>query len=177
MQITPGAGTELTRRVNRLSGQTVQLCYHCHKCTAGCPSAYKMAYGPDRILRMIQFGQKEQLLTSQDLWLCAACETCGTRCHNEIDVAAVVDALRQIAQAEGAAIADTDSARFHSIFLGVVRQLGRSYEAGLLVLHKLVTLNLLDDMGAGLRLIFKRKVPFLPKRLKGVREVKDIFAA
>jgi len=136
-----------------------------------------MTYGPDRVLRMIQLGQKEQLLASPDLWLCAACETCGARCPNEINIAAVVDALRQIAQAEGAAIADADSARFHSLFLGVVRRLGRSYEAGLLALHKLVTLNLLDDMGAGVRLIFKRKVPLLPRRVKGVREVQELFAA
>jgi heterodisulfide reductase subunit C len=155
----------------------VQLCYHCHKCTAGCPVAYKMTYGPDRLLRLVQLGHKERLLTSPDIWLCASCETCGTRCPNEIDIAAVVDALRQIAQTEGAAIAAPATTRFHAIFLGAVRQLGRSHEASVLVLHKLATLNLLADVGAGLRLILKRKIPILPKRLKGVREVKDIFAA
>ena len=43
-----------TDQVNDLSGQIIQLCYHCHKCTAGCPAAFAMEYGPDRILRLIQ---------------------------------------------------------------------------------------------------------------------------
>jgi len=59
-------GESFVDRVNGLSGQTVQLCYHCHKCTAGCPAAFAMEYGPDRVLRLIQFGQQERLLTSRD---------------------------------------------------------------------------------------------------------------
>ncbi|RPI23567.1 MAG: hypothetical protein EHM70_22350, partial [Chloroflexota bacterium] len=94
---------QFTDRVNSLSEQTVQMCYHCHKCTAGCPVASEMAYGPDRILRMVQFGEKDKLLGSHDIWLCASCETCGARCPNEIDIARVMDALRQIAIQEGAA--------------------------------------------------------------------------
>ena len=52
-------------QINDLSGQTIQLCYHCHKCTAGCPAAFAMEYGPDRVLRLIQFGQRERLLSSR----------------------------------------------------------------------------------------------------------------
>ena len=80
-------------QVDTLSEETVELCYHCHKCTAGCPVAVEMEYGPDRILRMIQLGEKERVLTSGDIWLCASCETCGTRCPNEINIADVMDAL------------------------------------------------------------------------------------
>ena len=80
-------GYELIRQVNHLSEQTIELCYHCHKCTSGCPVADEMQYGPDRqILRMVQFGEKEKLLKSADIWVCASCETCGTRCPNEIDI-------------------------------------------------------------------------------------------
>jgi heterodisulfide reductase subunit D len=84
-------------RINSLSGQTTQLCYHCHKCTAGCPTAYAMAYGPDRILRLIQFGQIERVLASRDPWLCLECEMCGAHCPNQIDVGAVMIALKETA--------------------------------------------------------------------------------
>jgi Fe-S oxidoreductase len=57
-----------------------------------------MEYGPDRILRMIQFGQSERLLTSRDVWLCLNCEMCGAHCPNEIDIAAVMLALRKISR-------------------------------------------------------------------------------
>ncbi|MCX7608923.1 MAG: 4Fe-4S dicluster domain-containing protein, partial [Anaerolineales bacterium] len=60
-----------------------------------------MEYGPDRILRMVQLGERERLLKSRDIWLCAACETCGTRCPNDIDIAKVMDALRMEALRSG----------------------------------------------------------------------------
>ena len=84
-------------RINSLSGQTTQLCYHCHKCTAGCPTAYAMEYGPDRILRLIQFGQMERILASRDPWLCLECEMCGAHCPNEIDIGEVMIALKETA--------------------------------------------------------------------------------
>jgi len=87
----------LAERVNDLSGQTIQLCYHCHKCTAGCPAAFAMEYGPDRVLRLIQFGQWERLLVSRDIWLCLGCEMCGAHCPNDIDIAEVMIGLREIA--------------------------------------------------------------------------------
>src|SRR5512143_770053 len=92
--------TTFQQRVNALAHETTELCYHCHKCTAGCPVSYAMTYGPDRVLRMVQLGQAEAALASQDIWLCAGCETCGARCPNDIDIAHVMDALRQIATAE-----------------------------------------------------------------------------
>jgi heterodisulfide reductase subunit D len=90
-----------TDQVNDLSGQTVQLCYHCHKCTAGCPAAFAMEYGPDRVLRLIQFGQQERLLTSRDPWLCLGCEMCGAHCPNDIDIYEVMLALKEMAEEAG----------------------------------------------------------------------------
>jgi Fe-S oxidoreductase len=91
----------LADRVNRLCGQETQLCYHCHKCTAGCPAAFAMEYGPDRVLRLIEFGQGERLLASRDLWLCLGCEMCGAHCPNEIEIGEVMIALREIANEAG----------------------------------------------------------------------------
>lgn len=98
-------------QVNSLSGQTLQLCYHCHKCTAGCPAAFAMEYGPDRILRLIQFGQRERLLASRDIWLCLGCEMCGAHCPNEIDIAEVMIALKELAEEEGYRVDDCQQLR------------------------------------------------------------------
>jgi heterodisulfide reductase subunit C len=164
-------------QVNEMSGQTIQLCYHCHKCTSGCPVADEMTYGPDRILRMVQFGEKERLLTSHDIWICASCETCGTRCPNEIDIARVMDALRQMAVAERAAIAEPDSIKFHRLFLSLVRRMGRMHEASLMAIYLLWSRNILDYVSVGPKMFFKGKVPLLPHRVKGRGEVKQIFEA
>ena len=101
----------LTNRVNDLSGQSIQLCYHCHKCTAGCPAAFAMEYGPDRILRLIQFGQQERLLSSRDPWLCLGCEMCGAFCPNEIDINEVMIALKEIAGETGYRVEDCQELR------------------------------------------------------------------
>jgi heterodisulfide reductase subunit C len=161
--------------VNELSGQTVQLCYHCHKCTSGCPVADAMSFGPDRVLRMIQLGERERLLTSHDIWLCASCETCGTRCPNAIDISRVMDALRQIAVAEEAAIAEPDAIKFHRLFLALLQRTGRMHEATLLPVYLLWTRGLLDYLGTGSRMFFKGKVPLRPSLVKARGDIRRIF--
>jgi heterodisulfide reductase subunit C len=162
-------------QINLLSEQTTQLCYHCHKCTAGCPVVHEMEYGPDRVLRMVQLGQKERLLSSHDIWLCASCETCGTRCQNEIDIARVMDALREMAIEENVRYAEPDAVKFHKIFMYIVRNMGRMEEMPLFAAYKFWTMHLMADMDSGVKLIAKGKVPFIMHRIKGIGEVKKIF--
>lgn len=165
----------LIQQVNTLSEQKVELCYHCHKCSSGCPVVDEMEYGPDRLLRLVQLGERERVLASGDIWICASCETCATRCPNEIGVTEVMDALRAIALAEGHPTADPNSPKFHRLFLGLVAQFGRMHEASLMVIYKLLTMNLLADMDAGIPMILKGKIPILPHRVKGMDEVKRIY--
>lgn len=169
--------TVFVNRVNELSEQTIQLCYHCHKCTSGCPVADEMTFGPDRVLRMVQFGLKKELLTSHDIWVCASCETCGTRCPNEIDIARVMDALRQMAVAEGAAIAEPDSIKFHRVFLSLLSRMGRMHEASMMGLYLVWTLSFMDYTGTATKMLVKRKVPLIPRRIKGHQDVRRIFEA
>lgn len=157
------------------SAQPLLLCFHCHKCTAGCPVVVEMDYGPDRILRMIQLGERERLLQSRDIWLCAACETCGARCPNGINLARVMDALRVEAVQSAIPAAESDAVKFHKLFLFVVQTLGRTHEASLLLAYKLWTMHLLADMDSGVQLILKGKVPLLPKRINGQKNVRHIF--
>jgi len=163
------------QQVNTLSEQTIELCYHCHKCTAGCPVMVEMEYGPDRLLRMVQLGEKERVLTSGDIWICASCETCGTRCPNEISITEVMDALRAISLAEGYPTAEPNSPKFHKLFLGLVGQFGRMHEASLMALYKVITMNLLADMDSGIPMFLKGKIPILPHRVKNMDEVKRIY--
>lgn len=167
--------TTLIEEVKALSEQPIEDCYHCHKCTAGCPVVFDMQYGPDRILRMVQLGEKDLLYQSRDIWLCAGCETCGTRCPNQIDIARVMDALRRMALEAGAPIAEPDAVKFHKLFLGVVQNMGRMHEATLLIAYKLWTLRLMADMDSGAVMLVKGKVPLLPKLIKGRQQVRQIF--
>jgi len=165
----------LTSKVQSLSGEALELCYHCHKCSAGCPVVGAMQYGPDLILRMVALDQREAVLRSRDIWLCAGCMTCATRCPNDIDIAAVMDALRQEMLAAGIPAGQRDALLFHRLFLGVVRLLGRSHEAFTLGLFKVLSrVPIYKDMDSGLALFLRGKVPVFPDRLRaseGVRQV------
>jgi heterodisulfide reductase subunit C len=166
----------LTTQVDTLSGQQVELCYHCHKCTAGCPVVGAMDYGPDRLLRMLTLDESEEILRSRDIWLCSGCYTCATRCPNDIDIAAVMDALRQVAVAEGMPAGERDALLFHRIFLGVLQRLGRSHEAFMLGLFKVLShVPIYRDVPAGIGLFMRGKVPILPESTSAAAEVKQIF--
>jgi heterodisulfide reductase subunit C len=167
---------DLAFETNRISEQNIHLCYHCHKCAAGCPVVNAMTYGPDQLLRMVALDEREAVLSSRDIWLCAGCYTCATRCPNNIDIAAVMDALRQIALQEGFPAGDKDALLFHRLFLGVVERLGRSHEAAMLGLFKVLSdTPLMNDVGAGVGLFLRGKVPILPQRSGAAADVRAIF--
>lgn len=168
--------SNLADELERLSGQRVEMCYHCHKCTAGCPIVQEMTYGPDQILRMVKIGQSDALMRSRDIWLCVGCYTCTTRCPNDLDIAAIMDGLRQIAIARGYPVMERDTILFHRLFLGVVERLGRSHEGVMLGLFKILSsVPLFNDMRAGIGLFLRGKVPLLPPKTKAAREVRKIF--
>lgn len=168
----------LRDEVKTLSGQQIELCYHCRKCTAGCPVVDAMEYGPGLLLRMVSLDQSDAVFKSRDIWLCVGCYTCATRCPNDIDIATTMDGLRQIALARGYSAGERDVLLFHRLFMGVVRRLGRSHEAFLLGLFKILSnTRLRNDIPAGIGLFIRGKVPILPERLRAPAQVRQLFAA
>ncbi len=83
-------------KVEELSGQNLLACYQCGKCSAGCPAVSQMDILPNQIIRYAQLGLKEELLESKSIWICASCFTCNARCPKGINIAEVIEALRQI---------------------------------------------------------------------------------
>lgn len=83
-------------KVQELSGQNLLACYQCGKCSAGCPAVMDMDILPNQIIRFAQLGLKEELLASKAIWICASCLTCNARCPKGINIAEVIEALRQI---------------------------------------------------------------------------------
>ena len=162
-------------QVSEWSHQNVQRCYYCLRCSAGCPAAEFMEYTPAQILRLVQLGQKETLLQSSAIWLCIGCETCGTRCPNEIHAGAVIDALRQMSLAEGAEPGEPKIAKLHEAFLDSIRRFGRLHELTMLMQYKLTSRDLFSDLDMGLDMFIKGKIHPLPKRIEGVDEVRALF--
>ena len=163
-------------QVSELSHQNVRRCYYCLRCSAGCPAAPFMEYTPAQILRLAQLGQKDTLLQSSAIWLCIGCETCGTRCPNEIHAGAVIDALRQIALAEEVPAGERSVLKLHEAFLDSIRSWGRLHELTMLMQYKLTSRDLFSDLDMGLVMFLKGKIHPLPKRIEGIEQVKRLFA-
>ena len=83
-------------KVEEISGQNLLACYQCGKCSAGCPAVSEMDILPNQIIRYAQLGFKDELLQSKSIWICASCFTCNSRCPKGINIAEVIEAIRQI---------------------------------------------------------------------------------
>ena len=82
-------------KVAELSGENVDLCFQCGACSSGCPMTEEMDYLPSKIIRLVQLGL-EEALESKTIWICTTCFNCEVRCPRGIDIANVMEALRQI---------------------------------------------------------------------------------
>jgi heterodisulfide reductase subunit C len=162
----------------------VSSCFQCKKCSAGCPLTFAMDLLPDRVIRLALLGQTETLLTCRTIWVCAACVTCTTRCPNGIDIAGVMDWLKEEALRQGKAVAQPEVAVFHRFFLESIRRSGgRLGEMALMQRFTLYKLRRRPDLkelwenaklGWGL-LRRGRLRPIGPKPLKGRNDLAKIF--
>ena len=163
------------KQVEEALGQTISSCFHCNRCSSGCPVSFAMDLFPNRVVRMAQMGLKAQVLGSSTIWLCASCETCTTRCPNGVDIAGLMDALRQMAIREGTPAAEANIPRFHSAFLASVKKRGRVYETGMLADYKRKAGGLFKDAGLGWEMFKRGKLKLLPVGVRQKEQIREIF--
>ena len=118
-------------RIAAASGQNPARCYQCGRCSAGCPVAGEGDLQPHQVLRLVQLGD-EQALRCLQPWLCVSCQTCATRCPQQVDLGAIMDAIRCEAAERGTAPpAARDLVAFNQVFVERVAASGRLNEAEL----------------------------------------------
>lgn len=164
---------EFLAEVESRSGVRVSACFQCEKCTSGCPVVYAMDLPPNVLVRHVQLGQRDRVLSSETIWICASCITCSTRCPNDIDLAHVMDALRRMSMEQGTVSLPHVQA-FHRSFMEALATHGRIHEIELITRYKLRTGTYLEDARLGKELFVRGRVNFLPERVRGVREVREI---
>lgn len=84
------------KKIVTLSLENQYSCYQCGKCSAGCPSAPFMDLLPNQVMRLLQIGKVERILETNTPFACCSCFVCSSRCPKGIDVAAIMESLRQI---------------------------------------------------------------------------------
>jgi len=163
--ITPA--TNLLATIQEEIGVNANLCYQCRKCSAGCPMSWAMDYTPAQLIHAIRLGQTELVLNSKTMWLCSACETCTTRCPQEVDIAKVMDACKILAVKQGFKSPVPRVHKFNKAALRNIKWFGRMYELGLIGDLKLRTFEFFKDFGLGVRMFFKGKLSLFPSLSPG----------
>jgi heterodisulfide reductase subunit C len=87
---------DILAKIEEISGQQVRKCFQCGKCTAGCPSVDSMDIMPNQIMKLLQMGEVDEVLNSKTIWVCDSCFTCESRCPKGLDIARVMEAVRQV---------------------------------------------------------------------------------
>ncbi len=156
------------------TGEDINTCYQCKKCSSGCPVSHLMDYTPNQLIYFARIGLKDQILKSKTIWLCASCYACSTRCPQGIDIAKIMDTLRAIVFKSNIPAGVPEVLTFYKIGLSNIKSFGRLYEIGLITSIKLATKDYAKDLELGINMIKKGKLKLLPS-FEGSDRTKKIF--
>jgi heterodisulfide reductase subunit C len=169
------ASVSAADRIREVEGLDPELCFSCHKCSAGCPVADDMELAPHQLVGLVAANLAEEALRSSGIWLCTSCQTCTTRCPNGVDVAGVMDALKQRAAASGVKPRDGRVLAFYRAFLDEVRARGRVHEMALIARYSLGARRLPADIRLGARMVRMGKIPLALPKKAATGELRHLF--
>jgi heterodisulfide reductase subunit C len=150
--------------IEALSGQNINLCFQCSKCSAGCPLADKMDLKPAQMMHSIRLGREQAVLNSTAIWLCVGCETCSARCPQGVEPAAAINAARLMAMKQGVPPRVKEVDIYYRGFVDNMRLNGKIHDASVAGITQLLTGQLIKNLPLAWKL-FKRgrvKPPPLP---------------
>ena len=92
---------------SRPGAEGLTHCYSCGTCTASCPvSEIDPAYAPSKLIRMVLWGMKDEVLSSNLIWMCAMCYNCSFNCPQDVRFADIMRVVREVSVEEGFAPSD-----------------------------------------------------------------------
>jgi len=169
---------DIRKLIEESSGQKISACFQCGKCTNGCPITFAMDIMPHKLIHLLQYGQVNNILHSDTIWVCASCETCTTRCPNGIDIAHVMDTLRQLSKRQGIKPDQYSIPIFHSAFLNSIKRHGRVHETEMALTYSIEDagwFGFFKLTGYGFALFLKGKVKLRPNRVRALNHIKNLF--
>jgi heterodisulfide reductase subunit C len=135
---------------------------------------------PYQVVRYLQLGQMDKLEGSSTVWICASCQTCLTRCPNQVDLPRLMDWLKEELVRRGQAAPEKEVRLFHQLFLKGVAKRGRVFEGEMMASYMLKTGGAfgpaaLKNARLGLTMLKKGRMRLLPERNKDRRWLKALF--
>jgi heterodisulfide reductase subunit C len=185
----PETTERLLKEVTERSGQNLLGCYQCRRCAAGCPVGEVTGVTPDRLIRMVLLGEREEAMNNLLVWQCVACYTCGTRCPNNIQTARITETLKQMSKEAHAEPLVPKVAAFHSAFTTSVSHFGRVNELEFMGIYEMKTApaelkkggiqaiigEIRSQAKLGLAMMKKKRMHFGFDKVKGMAEIKKLY--
>lgn len=190
LQYNPEFSQSLIQEVMDRSGQNLLACYQCRRCAAGCPVGDETGVTPDRLIRMIILGEREEALNNLLVWKCVACYTCGSRCPNNIQTARINETLKQLSKEAHSEPLLPKVAAFHDAFLKSASHFGRVNELEFMGLYeiknarrelkhgggwKAVADEMKNKARLGISMMKKKRLRFRLDKIKRLSEIKRLY--
>ena len=82
---------EVEERVE--DGHWVKMCMQCGVCAGSCPLGPHWEHSPQKIFMMIRAGKREEVLSSDSMWMCTSCYNCIVRCPRKLPITHIMHGL------------------------------------------------------------------------------------
>ncbi len=128
-------------------GDWVKMCMQCGVCAGSCPFGPNWEHTPQKIFMMIRAGKREEVLTSDSMWMCTSCYNCIVRCPRELPITHIMHGLANYAHRLGIAPKMNPTRRFAKIFWDNCTATGRVNE-----LKLSIRLYFMDGIVAGIKI-------------------------
>ena len=149
-------------------GEKINLCIQCGTCSASCPNANKMDYTPRELIAMARAGMREEVLSSNSMWLCLSCYLCTVRCPRGIVPTYIMHALESLAMRHGLSSKRTRTPILYKVFSDTVYSSGHIPRLGCMIRFYLQVnpFSALKNTSVALALFRHGRMPIKPTRLK-----------
>ncbi|MHB1620654.1 MAG: 4Fe-4S dicluster domain-containing protein [Sulfuricella sp.] len=109
-------------------GHWVKMCMQCGVCAGSCPFGPHWAHPPQEIFMMIRAGKREEVLTSDSMWMCTSCYNCVVRCPRKLPITHIMHGLANYAHRLGIAPKRQPTEQFATLFWNNLAETGRVNE-------------------------------------------------
>jgi heterodisulfide reductase subunit C len=133
---------------------------------------------------MVQLGLVDEVSTANTAWVCSSCETCFTRCPQQIDIPRLMDHIKQSVLAQGDQPVEGVVAAFHEAFLENIKRFGRINETALMAAFQLKSARAgkgldpgeaFQNLKLGLAMLKRGRLGFIPSKTGGKSAVRKLF--
>jgi heterodisulfide reductase subunit C len=160
-------------------GEDVLKCIQCGTCSGSCPNAAVMDHTPRKLIQMVKAGMRNEVLSSNSMWMCLSCYTCTVRCPRDIKITDLMHSLECLAVRHRMTSGRTHTPAMYRSFSDYVYTLGNVPEFGFMAWFYMLTNPLRATRMTPLlwKLIKHRRIAVKARRLtlQGERQLRAIL--